>query len=218
VSRGRLSHGGAVLPVVLTCLLPLGGCGRPVDGVPTPARGTLPPASADDLGALVVTELPSGLPRLTDHDLMPPAGAKRLEDVAAYSTDPARERGVLEDYGYRHGWERFWGREGGPVTGVLVDQFGTRAGAGAYVEDLARNDAELYGGTLHEDPPRLPGGCWLLTVAAPDPAQLHGPAAFAWCVHGVFSVSATAVTDSVEAAEEEVRAVLTAQLDRLPPQ
>jgi hypothetical protein len=218
VTRGRRSRGGAVLPVVLTCLLPVGGCGRPVDGVPTAARGTPPPASADDLGALIVTELPSGLPRLTDQDLMPPAGAKRLEDVAGYSTDPARERAVLEDYGYLHGWERFWGHEGGPVTGVLVDQFDTRAGAGAYVADLARNDAEHYGGTLTEDPARLPGGCWLLTVEDPDPARLHGPAAFVRCVHGVFSVSATAVTDSVEAAEEEVRAVLAAQLDRLPPQ
>ena len=164
-----------------------------------------------------MTELPSGLPRLSDGDLMPPAGAKRLEDVAGYSDDPARERVVLEDYGYRHGWERFWGSDGGPVTGVLVDQFDTRAGAGAYAEDLAHNDAEHYRGMLWEEPDGLPGGCWLMTVEDPDPDQLHGPAAFAWCVHGVFSVSATAVTDSVDAAEEEVRAVLVAQLDRLPP-
>jgi hypothetical protein len=103
------------------------------------------------------------------------------------------------------------------VTGVFVDRFDSRAGAGAYAEDLARNDAEEYGGMLSENPPGLPGGCWLLTVEKPDPRQLHGPAAFAWCVHGVFSVSATAVTDSVDAAEAEVHAVLTAQLDRLPP-
>jgi hypothetical protein len=57
----------------------------------------------------------------------------------------------------------------------------------------------------------------VLTVADPDLRQLHGPAAFAWCVHGVFSVSASAVTDSVDAAEEEVHAVLTAQLELLPP-
>jgi hypothetical protein len=188
-----------------------------VEGAPTAARGTPPPASADELGALIVTELPSGLPRLADEHLMPPAGAKHVEDVAGYSKDPDRERAVLQDYGYRHGWERFWGHESGPVTGVLVDQFDTRAGAGAYAEDLARNDAELYGGVLREGPAGLPGGCWLLTVEDPDPEQLHGPAVFAWCVHGVFSVSATAVTDSVEAAEEEVRAVLAAQLDRLPP-
>jgi hypothetical protein len=217
VNGGRLSRGGAVLPVVLTCLLPVGGCARPVDGAPTAAPGTPPPASVDELGALILTELPSGLPRLDDEHLMPPAGAKHVEDVAGYSRDPARERAVLRDYGYRHGWERFWGRESGPVTGVLVDQFDTRAGAGAYAEDLARNDAELYGGVLEEGPAGLPGGCWQLTVEDPDPEQLHGPAVFAWCVHGVFSVSATAVTDSVEAAEEEARAVLAAQLDRLPP-
>jgi hypothetical protein len=217
VSRGRRSREGAVLFVVLTCLPPVGACARPVDGAPTAGEGAPPPASAEELGALIVTGVPSGLARLSDHDLMPPAGAKHVEDVSGYSDDPARERAVLEDYGYRHGWERFWGSERGPVTGVLVDQFDTRAGAGAYAADLARNGAELYRGMLREDADGLPGGCRLLTVAEPDPEQLHGPAAFAWCVHGVFSVSATAVTDSVDAAEEEVRAVLAAQLDRLPP-
>ena len=52
----------------------------------------------------------------------------------------------------------------------------------------------------------------------PEPdVELSGPAAFAWCGHGVFSVSVTSVADSVDAAEEEVRAVLAEQLDRLPP-
>jgi hypothetical protein len=217
VSRGRRSRGGAVLFVVLTCLPPLGACARPVNGAPTAGEGSPAPATADELGALIVHRVPSGLPRLSDDGMTPPAGAKRVEDVAGYSDDPARERAVLEDYGYRHGWERFWGSEHGPVTGVLVDQFDTRAGAGAYAEDLARNDAEHYRGRLRENPDGLPGGCWLLTVDDPDPEQLHGPAALAWCVHGVFSVSATAVDDSVDAAEEEVRAVLAAQLDRLPP-
>ena len=213
---GRRARGGAVLLAALAGLLPCGGCARAVDGVPTAREASPPPSSADQLGPLIVTELPSGLPRLPDGDLLPPAGPKQVGDVAGYSDDPARERAVLEEYGYRHGWERFWGSDGGPVTAVLVDQFETRAGAGAYVEDLARNDAEHYGGILRENPAGLPGGCWLLTVAEPDPAQLHGPAAFAWCVHGVFSVSATSVTDSVDEAEEEVRAVLAAQLDRLP--
>jgi hypothetical protein len=217
VIRGRRTRGGAVLFVVLTCLPPVGACGRPVDGAPTAGEGEPPPATADELGALIVTRVPSGLPRLSDDGMMPPAGAKHVEDVAGYSDDPARERAVLEDYGYRHGWERFWGSVDGPVTGVLVDQFDTRAGAGAYAEDLARNDAELYRGMLREDPDGLPGGCWLLTVEDPDPERLHGPAAFVWCVHGVFSVSATAIDDSVDAAEEEVRAVLAEQLERLPP-
>ena len=215
--RGRRSSGGAVLLAVLACLLPVGGCARSVDGAPTAGAGEPLPASADDLGALVLSEVPSGLRRLPDDGLMPPAGAKRVEDVAGYARDPARERAVLQDYGYRHGWERFWGSESGPITAVLVDQFETRAGAGAYAEDLARNEAEHYRGMLREDPDGLPGGCWLLTVEHPDAGQLHGPSAFVWCMHGVFSVSATAVAGSVEAAEAEVRAVVAAQLDRLPP-
>jgi hypothetical protein len=217
VSPRRRSRGIVVLLVVL-CLPPaVGACARPVEGAPIPGRGVPPPASPDELGALIVTEVPSGLPRLSDGDLTPPAGAKRVEDVAGYAEDPARERAVLEDYGYRHGWERFWGSDSGPLTGVFVDQFDVRAGAAAYVEDLARNEAEHYGGLLSEEPAGLPGSCWLLTVEDPDPEQLHGPASLAWCVHGMFSVSATAVADSVDAAEQEVRAVLTAQLDRLPP-
>lgn len=218
MNRGRLSPaGGVVLLLALSALSLAAACGRPVDGVPAAAPASTSSASAEQLGELIVTDVPSGLPRLSDEDLTPPAGAKRMEDIAGYARDPARERAVLADYGYRHGWERFWGTETGPVTGVFVDRFDSRAGAGAYAEDLARNDAERYGGMLSENPAGLPGGCWLLTVAEPDPEQLHGPAAFAWCVQGVFSVSATAVTDSVDAAEEEAVAVLREQIVLLPP-
>ena len=218
MSRGRLSPAGrVVLLLTLPALLPIpAACGRPVDGMPA-ARSESSSTSAEELGTLIVTEVPSGLPRMSDEDLTPPAGRKRVEDIAGYARDPARERAVLADYGYRYGWERFWGTESGPVTGVFVDRFDTRAGAGAYAEDLARNDAEHYGGMLSETPAGLPGVCWVLTVADPDPQQLQGPAVFAWCVHGVFSVSASAVTDSVDAAEEEVHAVLRAQLELLPP-
>jgi hypothetical protein len=217
VSRGRPSPaGGAVLLLVLPGLLPLAACARPVDGVPAAATSSPEAASAEELGTLIVPEVPSGLPRLPDDDLTPPAGPKRAEDIADYAVDPARERAVLEDYGYRYGWERFWGTVTGPVTGVFVDRFDSRAGAGSYAEDLARNDAEHYRGMLSENPAGLPGGCWLLTVEDPDPGQLHGPAAFAWCVKGVFSVSVTAVTDSVDVAEDEVSAVLEAQLELLP--
>ena len=157
---------------------PDGGAGR---------GGSRSPSA--DLGALVVTEVPSGLPRLPDDELEPPAGPKAVDDVADYSEDPAREQDVLEDYGYRYGWERFWGTGSGPMTGVFVDQFASRAGAGAYAEDLARNDAEHYDGVVHENPPDLPGGCRMLTVddAAAQEA-LGGPAALAWCGHGPFSV------------------------------
>jgi hypothetical protein len=189
-----------------------------VDGVPTAGPVADPVGAPDELEALIVPTVPSGLPRLADDELDPPAGAKRLEDIAGYSDDPARELEVLEDYGYRFGWERFWGEGSGPVTGVFVDRFDSRAGAGAYAEDLARNDAEHYRGMLREDPADLPGGCRMLTVDDTEPdVGLSGPAAFVWCGHGVFSVSVTSVSDSVDAAEEEVRAVLEEQLDRLPP-
>jgi hypothetical protein len=216
VIRGRLPlrRGGAALLVVVI----LSGCTRAVDGVPTAGPVVDPVGSPEQLEALIVAEVPSGLPRLADDGLDPPAGAKRLEDIAGYSDDPARELEVLEDYGYRFGWERFWGEGSGPVTGVFVDRFDSRAGAGAYAEDLARNDAEHYRGMLAEDPPHLPGGCWMLTVDDTEPDRgLSGPAAFAWCGHGAFSVSVTSVSDSVDAAEEEVRAVLEEQLDLLPP-
>ena len=217
MTRGRPSPAGrTVLLLVLPVLLPVSGCARPVDGVPAAAPASTTPAPVEELGKLVVTEVPSGLPRMSDEDLTPPAGAKRVEDIAGYSDDPARERAVLRDYGYRYGWERFWGSPAGPVTGVLVDRFDSRAGAGAYAEDLAHNEAEHYRGMLSENPAGLPGGCWLLTVEDPDPEKLHGPAAMAWCVRGVFSVSATAVAGSVDAAEDEVHAVLTAQLEVLP--
>jgi hypothetical protein len=221
VIRGRSSQHvrAAVLLVLLPCLPATVGCARAVDGVPTGVTGDAFPESADELGALVVTEVPSGLPRLPDAELDPPAGAKAVDDIADYSEDPARERDVLEHYGYRQGWERFWGSgSGGPMTGVFVDQFSSRAGAVAYAEDLARNDAEHYDGVLHDNPPDLPGGCRMLTVDdAEAQAALGGPAALAWCGHGPFSVAVTAVAASMDAAREEVLAVVDEQLDRLPP-
>jgi hypothetical protein len=219
VSRGRRPrrYRGAVLLAVLPPLLSLMGCTRAVDGVAMPAREVDLPASAEELGELMITAVPSGMDQTPDDELDPPAGAKRVEDIAGYSDDPAHERAVLEHYGYRFGWERFWGRGSWPVTSVFVDQFADRAGARSYSEDLARNDAEYYDGVLRDSPPDMPGGCRTLTVDQADPeAGLDGPSVFAWCRHGVFSVFVTAGSDSVPAAEEEVRGVLEDQLDRLP--
>ena len=155
---------------------------------------------------------------MPDDELEPPAGPKQVDDIAGYAEDPARERQVLERYGYRFGWERFWGAGSWPVTTVFVDQFEARSGAGKYADDLARNDAEHYRGMLREDPPDLPGGCSMLTVEEPDPELgLDGPAAFAWCRHGVFSVAVSAVSDSVDGVEDEVTRLMQVQLDRLPP-
>lgn len=211
---------GAV--ALLAALLPA-GCTGTVEGTATPAgaaagaAGALPD-TAQELEALLVTEVPSGLPRVPDAELDPPAGEKTAEDLAGYAEDPERELEVLRDYGYRYGWERFWGAAPGPLTSVFVDQFEDRAGAGAYAEDLAGNDAEVYAGLLREDPPHLPGGCRLLTVDDPEPhSGLAGPAAFAWCGHGVFSVSVTAVAATLDDASAEVHAVVRDQLARLPP-
>ena len=210
-----MRRGPAVTVALLLALLT--GCEREVAGVASAASGPDVPGSAEELERLVVAEVPSGLPRLPDAEVRPPAGEKTLEDVAAYAAHPARERAVLDDYGYRFGWERFWGVHGGALTSVFVHQMETRGGAGAYARDLAANDAEYYRGVLHEDPVGLPGGCWLLTVDEARPhARLSGPAAITWCGHGVFGVSVTAVAESVAEAEEEVRALLPQQLDRLP--
>ncbi|MGY1730783.1 hypothetical protein ACI798_04610 [Geodermatophilus sp. SYSU D01045] len=198
----------------LVCLVPATGC-TPTSATPAPAPAT--PESVEELGELLLHEVPSGLPRIPDADLQPPAGAKTVDDVATYSEDPARERAVLREYGYRHGWERFWGATTGPLTSVFLDQFADPAGAAAYARDLAGNDAELYDGVLHHDPSSLPEGCSLLTVAEADPATgLSGPAAFAWCGHGVFSVGVTAVAATEEAAGDEVHDAVRAQLERLP--
>jgi hypothetical protein len=215
VTRGRSA---ALLPGVLVAGLVLAGCGQVVDGTPLAAPPSDRPADLPELEPLLVTEVPSGLPRLPDHEVQPPAGAKRVEDVAGYSTDPARELHVLGEYGYRFGWERFWGRDSGPMTGVFVDQFERRAGARGYAEDLAVNKAELYGRRLSEDPPDLPANCRELTVAEPVPdAGLDEPSAFAWCWHGVFSVAVTAVGPTVDEALAEVSAVMARQLGQLPP-
>jgi hypothetical protein len=185
-------------------------------GSATPATVRSLPGSPAELEGLLVEEVPSGLPRLPDAVVQPPAGEKTVDDVAGYAADPGREREVLEDYGYRFGWERFWGVAGGRLTSVFLHQLRTRAGAAAYARDLAANDAEYYQGVLSDDPPGLPGGCWLLTVQEAPPASgLDGPAAITWCGHGVFSVSVTAVSDSVEAATAEVQELLPRQLERL---
>jgi hypothetical protein len=204
--------------------LALTGCSSSTEGTATPTTTSTAqetPGTPEELAALLVTDVPSGLPRVADADVVPSAGAKSIEDVAGYAADPGYERQVLEDYGYLHGWERFWGTPGGTATSVFVDQFDAAPGAAAYAEDLADDGAEYYAGMLLRDPAILPEGCRLLTLEHPDPgSRVTGPAAFAWCAHGVFSVAVSAVTGSaggtVDAATEEVSALVAEQLDRLP--
>jgi hypothetical protein len=203
----------------LLCVVPLlTGCtGRTVTGQGAAASGPAVPSSPEELERLIVTAVPSGLERVPDDALSPPAGQKWAADVAAYAPDADHEREVLTGYGFRFGWERFWGSGdgAGPVTSVFVYQFADRAGASAYTRDLAGNDAESYRGMLRDDPPGLPGGCRLVTVDEPE--GLPGPTASAWCGQGVFSVAVTSVADSPSAALHEVAAVLRAQLALLRP-
>jgi len=195
------------------------GCTSTVDGHARPAAGptaTALPETAAELEALLVTDVPSGLPRVPDDELQPPAGEKTIDDVAGYAEDAADQEGVLQDYGYRHGWERFW-RGDEALTTVFVDQFDGPMGATSYADDLVRNDAEYYGGVPDDGPGALPEGCARMSVDEPDPALgLAGPAAFSWCPHGVFTVAVAAVAGTPEAARAEVEAVTLVQLGRLP--
>jgi hypothetical protein len=123
---------------------------------------------------------------------------------------------VLQQYGYRFGWERFWGRDT-QQTSVFVDQFRRSTGARTFAADLVANDAAHYLATPQAGTGGLPAGCRLLTVAAARPSVgLDGPAAFAWCTRGVFTVAVTAVSGSADGALHEVSAVVRAQLARLP--
>jgi hypothetical protein len=174
------------------------------------------PSSAAELEELLVTDVPSGLPRVPDDELDPPAGEKTIDDVARYGKDAAEQRAVLTDYGYQRGWERFW-RSGDLLTTVFLDQFGNADGAGSYADDLAYNDAAYYDGEVDSAPTDLPGGCVLMARDQPSPEQgFAGPAAFAWCASGVFTVSVAAVAASPAEARAELTAVTTEQLARLP--
>ena len=213
-SRSLARRAAAVL-LVLTPVCT--GCTTSGAGPATPSSGaTALPTSAADLETLLVDDVPSGLPRVPDDELDPPAGEKTVDDVAGYGEDAQRQQQVLEDYGYTRGWERFW-RSGEELTSVFLDQFADTGGAAAYADDLARNDAEYYGGALDRDPEGLPEACVLMVREEPAPEQgMSGPAAFAWCTDGTFTVSVAAVAASAGEARAEVEAVVAEQLDRLP--
>jgi hypothetical protein len=183
---------------------------------PSASAAAAVPSSGAGLEALLLDEVPSGLPLVPDDELDPPAGAKSIDDVARYGEDAQRQRQVLADYGYLRGWERFW-RSDTALTSVFLDQFRDDRGAGSYAEDLAHNDAEYYGGLLDSAPVDLPPGCVLMARDEPAPDQgFAGPAAFAWCASGVFTVSVAAVAATPADARAELTAVTVEQLDRLP--
>jgi hypothetical protein len=213
----RLLRGAAA---TLALLGPLcSGCTPqpPADsaGSAVPSAAALP-STSEELESLLLAEVPSGLPLVPDDELDPPAGEKSIEDLARYGDDSDRQREVLQEYDYLRGWERFW-RSGDALTSVFLDQFGSPAGAASYAEDLARNDAEYYGGVMDRAPGDLPAGCVLMVRDDSSPRHgLAGPAAFAWCASGVFTVAVAAVAADPAAARAELTAVTTEQLDRLP--
>ena len=212
-----MTHRPGILAGCVLVLTPLCGCTAGAAPTPTSASPTgSVPTSAGELEQLLVDDVPSGLPRVPDDELDPPAGEKTIDDVARYGDDAAEQRAVLTDYGYQRGWERFW-RSGDALTSVFLDEFDGPEGAGSYAEDLARNDAEYYGGQLDPSPGDLPEDCVLMARDEPVPEQgFAGPSAFAWCADGVFTVSVAAVSATPAAARAELTAVTTAQLDRLP--
>ena len=182
----------------------------------SPSTTAALPSSAAELEQLLVLQVPSGLPRVPDDELDPPAGEKTIDDVARYGDDAAEQRTVLQHYGYQRGWERFW-RSDAALTSVFVDQFSNADGAGDYAEDLARNDAEYYDGELDRAPADLPEGCVQMTRDDAATGQgIAGPSAFSWCAAGVFTVAVAAVAGSPAEARAELAAVTAAQLDRLP--
>ncbi|WP_369134449.1 hypothetical protein [Modestobacter sp. I12A-02662] len=212
-----LGSGAAVLLLALACT----GCtsvAEPAEPAVRSAATAALPTDAGELEELLLDEVPSGLPRVADDELDPPAGEKSADDVAAYAEDDAaHQEEVLGQYGYLRGWERFW-RGDDALTTVFLDQFDDPGGAATYAEDLARNDAEHYGGQLDRSPAGLPADCVLMTVEQPDPAHgMAGPAVFSWCGRGVFTVSVAAVRPGMEDARAEVAAVVAEQLERLPP-
>jgi hypothetical protein len=215
----RLVRRGASALVLL--LAPLCGCtseaplAGPAAAPPSPSPAIVVPSSAAELEALLVEAVPSGLPRVPDDELDPPAGEKTIDDVARYGDDADEQREVLTAYGYLRGWERFW-RSGDALTSVFIDQFEGSEGAGSYAEDLARNDAEYYSGSLDHSPADLPDGCVLMVRDFPTPEQgLAGPAAFSWCASAVFTVAVAAVAATPAEARAELTAVTVEQLDRL---
>jgi hypothetical protein len=211
---------GSRAAAVLLALAPAcTGCGSDVEP-PEPASSSPPavalPTSAAELEDLLVDDVPSGLPRVPDDELDPPAGEKSVEDVASYAQDAEHQEEVLGQYGYQRGWERFW-RSDDALTSVFLDQFDDPGGAASYAEDLAHNDVEYYGGMLDRSPAGLPDDCVLMTVQQPDSTHgMDGPAVFAWCAHGAFTLAVAAVRPRADDARTEVAAVVSEQLARLP--
>ena len=171
------------------CLAAAPGAPAPSTGRRRRAPARRSPGSADELGCARRDRGAVGAaPAARRRSSQPPAGPKRSTTSPTTPTTPAHERDGAGAYGYRFGWERFWGTGPAPMTGVFVDQFRDRARAPAPTPRTSpRNEADVLrrhrcARTRRE----LPGGCRMLTVDDAEPAAgLRGPAAFAWCGHGV---------------------------------
>ena len=65
----------------------------------SPSTTAALPSSAAELEQLLVEQVPSGLPRVPDDELDPPAGEKTIDHVAGSAPDSAHQREVLTEYG-----------------------------------------------------------------------------------------------------------------------
>ena len=209
VPGGRPARRPAV-PAVLLRLRP--GGRRRRDRPRRPRRhARRPPRSS---GQLIVAEVPSGLPPDARRGARPARrGEARRGRRRRTPTTPRGNARCSRTTATGSAGSASGAPAAGPMTGVFVDQFEHRVGRGR----LRRGPGPQRGRAL-----RRPS----LTGARPGPARrlppahrgrtpirrrgLAGPAAFAWCGHGVFSVSVTAVADSVDAAPRRRSAAVLA--------
>ena len=125
----------------------------------------LPGVAGASSGALIVTEVPSGLPRLPDDELRPAGRRQAVEDVAALLRRPGRASAtVLAGLRLPVRLGAVLGRrESGPMTGVFVDQFDRRRRRRPPTPPTSpRNDAAaLRRRRCATDPPGCPraAGC-----------------------------------------------------------
>lgn len=98
---------------------------------PAPATASPTPASAQDLGARLVTAVPAGFVLQPDDvgDTGPSDLAKAVRDDEAPGTERA-----LRTEGFLHGYQRLWVGPDDAELIVFVYQFGTAAGADADFE------------------------------------------------------------------------------------
>lgn len=142
-----------VLLVLLGAVLVLAGCGggsgdkvRRLSSVPVPSTAVSPssispPASADDLGRLIITSVPENFKRQDDKSS--DAGAFDIDRAAKDDGQPDA-KAILEGAGFLRSFKRVWLDGGNNQVIVFVYQFSAASGAAAYrthVEQILQKNA-----------------------------------------------------------------------------